>query len=124
MARRTYRAPRVQNGDLRTRIIFFTPVSEEGPMPGVDRYEMVYETWAKIDSVWMRDLELAKASGTASDLTITIRDAGHVFIPTNKHIIQIEDPLYAERVYNVKEVQPDMQARDFLRIVAGASTWE
>lgn len=123
MVNRNYRPPRISNGDLRTWIVFLDSKPKEDMMPGTKTYEKVYEAWAKIDTVWARDLELAKSTGTLSDLTITIRDPSKIFTPTNKHIIEIEDPLYADKKFNVKEVQPDMQRRDFVRIVAEVSAW-
>ncbi|MFD9626977.1 phage head-tail adapter protein, partial [Peribacillus muralis] len=64
------------------------------------------------------DMEMAKSNGTLSDITITIRDPQADYIPTNKHILFIDNDMYQER-YNIKHVQPDLQNKEFIKIVAG-----
>ncbi|MEK5524139.1 phage head completion protein [Heyndrickxia sp. FSL W8-0423] len=113
-----YKPPRVNSGDLRTPVTFYEFAPNEGPEPGEVEKKVLYEAWAKIDSVWMKDLETAKANGTLTDLTITIRDPQMDYIPTNKHYLSIDHPLYKNHRYNVKGVQPDLQNKDFIRIIA------
>lgn len=114
-----YKPPRVNTGDLRTPINFFEYQANEGPEPGQSEKRVLYKSWAKIENVWLKDLEIAKSNGTLSDLTITIRDPQTDYIPSNKHYISIDSPEYENKRYNVKHVQPDMQNKEFIRIVAG-----
>lgn len=113
-----YTPPRVHAGELRTWVTFYEPVESEGPLPDEDAKNELYESWAKIDQVWSKDIELAKANGTLSDLTITIRDPRGDFSPTNLHYIQIHTPEYKDLKFNVKQAMPDMQNRDFIKIIA------
>lgn len=113
-----YKPPRVHTGDLRTLVRFWEYKPNDGPMPGEGRYEVVFKAWAKIDNVWLKDLELAKSNGTASDITIVMRDPQAEFIPSTKHYIEIKSPEYKGTDYNVKHVQPDLQNKSFINIVA------
>lgn len=113
-----HRKKRVNNGELRTPVIFYEYKPVEGPYPDEEELRKLYNCWAKVDSVWLRDLESAKQNGTESDITITIRDPMQEFIPTNKHFIKIETFDYQHLVYNISSSQPDLQHRDFITIVA------
>jgi head-tail adaptor len=113
-----YTPPRVNTGELRTWVTFYEHVESDSPLPGEDAKKELYESWAKIDQVWSKDIELAKANGTLSDLTITIRDPREDFFPTNLHYIQIHTPEYKDLKFNVKQAMPDMQNRDFIKIIA------
>ncbi|MEE3950760.1 phage head-tail adapter protein [Peribacillus frigoritolerans] len=114
-----YKPPRVNTGDLRTPITFYEYAANEGPEPGESEINTLYKAWAKIDNVWMKDLEVAKANGTLSDITITIRDPQADFIPNNKHFLSIDASEYHDKRFNVKHVQPDLQNKGFITIVAG-----
>lgn len=113
-----YRKPRADNGDLRTPITFYEYRPVKGPYPDEEEAKEVYTCWAKVDRVWLRDLETAKQNNTISDVTLTIRDPLQEFIPTNKHFIKIHTYDYERLVYNVTSSQPDLQHRDFITIVA------
>ncbi|MCA1058115.1 head-tail adaptor protein [Rossellomorea aquimaris] len=113
-----YKSPRVKSGDLRTPITFYKYGANDGPLPGEKETEIEYKAWAKIDTVWLKDMEIAKSNGTLSDLTITIRDPLADFIPNNKHYISIDAPEYQDRRYNVKHVQPDLQSHSFINVIA------
>ncbi len=113
-----YKPPRVNTGDLRTPVTFYEFAPNEGPEPGEVEKKVLYNAWAKIDSVWLKDLETAKANGTLTDLTITIRDPLEDYIPTNKHYVSIDHPMYRGNKYNVKSVQPDLQNKDFINVIA------
>ncbi|WP_226677203.1 head-tail adaptor protein [Mesobacillus jeotgali] len=117
-----YQTKRVNTGELRTRVSFYEFGPNDGPEPGESEKQVLYETWAKVDEVWSKDIEIAKSNGTLSDLTITIRDPRGAFIPTNKHYIQVNAPEYEHLRYNVKQAQPDLQNRDFIKIISGVST--
>lgn len=117
-----YQPKRVPTGELRTRVTFYEYGSNTGPEPGDTEKQLLYETWAKVDEVWTKDIEIAKSNGTLSDLTITIRDPRGAFIPTNKHYIQVHAPEYEHLRYNVKLAQPDLQNRDFIKVISGVSS--
>ncbi|MFI8495306.1 phage head-tail adapter protein [Peribacillus butanolivorans] len=113
-----YKPPRVKTGDLRTFITFYEYAPNNGPEPGESEKKILYEGWSKVVNVWLKDLEIAKSNGTLSDITITIRDPHADYIPTNKHYLSIDAPEYRDKRYNVKHVQPDLQNKEFITIVA------
>lgn len=117
-----YQPKRVHTGELRTRVTFYEYGSNTGPEPGESEKQILYETWAKVDEVRAKDIEIAKSNGTLSDLTITIRDPRGTFIPSNKHYIQVHAPEYLNLRYNVKLAQPDLQNRDFIKVISGVSS--
>jgi len=114
-----YKPPRVNTGDLRTPITFYEYVADDGPEPGESEKNILFKAWAKVDHIWLKDLEIAKANGTLSDITITVRDPQADYIPNNKHYLSINAPEYQYKRYNVKHVQPDLQNKEFIKIVAG-----
>ncbi|MFH0070536.1 phage head-tail adapter protein [Peribacillus sp. NPDC056705] len=114
-----YKPPRVNTGDLRTPITFYEYAPNKGPEPGESEKEILHQAMAKVDHVWLKDMEMAKSNGTLSDITITIRDPQADYIPTNKHVLSIDDARYRDKRYNIKHVQPDLKKKDFIKIVAG-----
>jgi len=108
--------------ELHTRITFYEFAPNDGPDPGESEKKVLYECWGKIEEVWLKDLEQAKQNGTLSDLTITIRDPQDTYIPSNKHYLSINARQYKDNRYNIKHVQPDLQNRRFITIVAGLSS--
>ncbi|WP_144528741.1 head-tail adaptor protein [Peribacillus simplex] len=114
-----YNPPRVNSGDLRTPIIFYEYAPDKGPEPGESEKKVLHQAMAKVDHVWLKDMEMAKSNGTLSDITITIRDPQADYIPTNKHVLSIDDTRYRDKRYNIKHVQSDLQNKDFIKIVAG-----
>ena len=122
MISKTYTPPRITSGDFRTKVEFYEYEPVEGPEVGEEVKKTLFVSFAKIDEVWMRDLELAKHNGTLSDLTISIRDPYKVYVPTNKHLLKIYAAEYEGIVYRIKQVQPALQSRDFVKIIAEVST--
>ncbi|WP_339201702.1 phage head-tail adapter protein [Peribacillus sp. FSL P2-0133] len=114
-----YKPPRVNSGDLRTPITFYEYAPNKGPEPGESEREVLHQAMAKVDHVWLKDIEMAKSNGTLSDITITIRDPLEDYIPSNKHVLSIDDTRYQDKRYNIKHVQPDLQNKNFIKIVAG-----
>ncbi|WP_241198742.1 phage head completion protein [Cytobacillus horneckiae] len=103
---------------MNTRVTFYEFEPNDGPEPGEKKKKVLYRSWAKVDEVWLKDIEVAKSNGTLSDVTITIRDPRKEYRPTNKHYLSIQSDYYLNKVFNVKHVQPDLQNKRFIRIVA------
>lgn len=114
-----YRHPRVDSGDLRTPVTFYEyRPKKDSPYPDEYEYSILYECMAKVDRVWLKDLERAKTNNTISDVTLTIRETHGDYIPTDKHFLKIHTREYESLVYNIYSAQPDLQNRDFIIIVA------
>lgn len=106
-------------GELKTRVTFYEYVPNEGPEPGESERRIIYRCWAKVNEVWMKDLEQAKSNGTAEDLTVTIRDPQRDYTPINKHYVSVDARGYQGKRYNIKHVRPDLQNNQFITIIAG-----
>lgn len=117
-----HRGNKVNSGDLRTPITFYEFAPNQGPEPGESEKRVLYESWARIDKVWMRDLEQAKANGTLEDITVTIRDPGSSFTPMSGYYIGVNDRNFFGKRYNIKSVQPDMKNIGFIVVIAGLVT--
>lgn len=113
-----YKKPRIHNGELRTPVTFYEYAPHAGPEPGEVEKSELFTTFAKVDSVWTRDLTQAKATGVMSDVTLFIRETHGEYIPDTKHYLSIEMPEYKNKRYQIKDVAPEPQLRDFVRIVA------
>ncbi|MGY3716782.1 phage head-tail adapter protein [Sutcliffiella cohnii] len=114
-----YKPPRVKTGDLRVPVTFYEYAPNEGPEPGEKQEKVLYECFAKIDNVWMKDLEQAKTNGTVEDITITIRDPLDDYIPSNKHFISVDARGYRGKQFNIKSNFPDPQDNAFIKVVGG-----
>ncbi|GIP63363.1 hypothetical protein J32TS6_19180 [Virgibacillus pantothenticus] len=112
-----YKPPQVNTGDLRTPVTFYEYAPNPGPEPGEQEKKVLYECMAKVDEVWLKDLELAKSNGTLSDVTLTIRDPLQDYIPSDKNYISIDADEYRHNRYNVKHVQPDLQNKKFITVI-------
>jgi hypothetical protein len=117
-----YKPPLVRSSDLRTEVQFYELVKDDDnpfPVPeGQEPKNNLYKCWSMIENVWSKDIEIAKANGTLSDLTLKIRDPQGEYLPTTKHHIEIFAKEYDGVVFNVKEVFPDLQNRGFIKIIA------
>lgn len=119
----SYQPPRASVGDLRTPVTFYEFAPNEGPEPGESQKKILFETWAKIDHVWMRDLEQAKANKTLSDITVLIRNPQGDYFPTPDHFIAIQAPGYENFRYNIDHVQTDFPIGQFMTIVGRLESW-
>ena len=108
--------------DLNTRIRFYEFRPKEGPLPGEKEAHTLYECWAEVENVWMRDIELAKSTGTLEDLTIKIRDPRGHFMPQKKNYVGIVDAPYEEQRYNIKAIRPDLKDKRFVTIIASVQS--
>lgn len=121
MWKNEYKPPRHRSSDFKIPIEFYEYEEKDGPMPGQKEKKVLFKCLAKIDSVWLKDLERAKQNGTLSEVTIIMRDPIGSYVPSNKHFVKIDDPLYPEP-YNINHVQPDVQDRNIINVVGKLAT--
>ncbi|USK43726.1 phage head completion protein [Cytobacillus oceanisediminis] len=112
----------MSKGILNTRVSFYEYVPNDGPEPGEKKSKELYKSWAKVDEVWLKDIEIAKSNGTLSDVTITIRNPGRTYQPNNKHYLSIDSDYYRDKDFNIKHVRPDLKNRGFIQVIAGVSS--
>ena len=118
MWKNSYQAPRYRSSDFNTPITFYEYEEKEGPVPGEKEKKVLFECLARIDSIWLKDLERAKQNNTLSEVTIIIRNPFQSYTPTNKHYIQVSTGVYQNDKYNIKHVQLDAKDNNFINIVA------
>lgn len=104
--------------DLNTRITFYEYEENDGPEPGEKEKKELYKCWGKVQDVTMKDLERSRMNETKLDVTVTIREPWKRYRPTNKHYIEIHAPEFEDEHYNIVEVVPDLQNRQFVKIKA------
>lgn len=117
-----YSPPRVNTGELRTKVTFFEYAPNKGPEAGESQKKELYITWAKVEEVWMRDVEQAKSNGTLTDVTITIRDPLEDYWPTNKHRFEIHSREYEGVIFEINKAQPDLQKHQFVNVIGQVSS--
>lgn len=117
-----YSPPRVNTGELRTKVTFFEYAPNKGPEPGESQKKELHTTWAKVEEVWMRDVEQAKSNGTLTDVTIIIRDPLEDYWPTNKHRFEIHSREYEGVVFEISKAQPDLQNHQFVNVIGQVSS--
>lgn len=114
-----YKPPSAHSGQLRTPVIFYEYQPNTGPEPGEMEKRILYKCFAKIEQVWMRDIEQAKANGTATDITVRFRDPQTEYVPSNKHYFEIDAAEFKGKRYNIKTARPDPQNHAFIRAIGG-----
>ena len=119
--KRSYKRQKTNSGDLRTPVQFYEYAPNDGPEAGELEKKVLYDAWAKIDEVWLKDLELAKSTGTLSDVTITMRDPLDDYSPTDLHYFSIDARGFRDKRYNVKHVIPSLQDNNFIVVVGSVS---
>lgn len=105
-------------GELNTRVNVYEFAPSDGPEQGEEEKRVLFSCWAKVERVRMSDREVAKANGNLDDITVIIRDPYPDFLPDTKQLISINARGYQNKRYNIKSVQPDMQDKRFVVIIA------
>lgn len=114
-----YKKPESQNGDLRTPLTFYTSKVEDG-VDGRDvSYEKVFYTMGQIYSPSMKDIEIATGKSTRAKMTLKFRDPLSDYQPDNRHFVEVGDIRLVGKKWQVIDVRPDFDNRDFLIVIIG-----
>lgn len=120
-----YKKEKVTGGDLNTPVTFFSKNSDGGFFPGSDEKEKLYECFALIYNPSMKDLEVLNSKGTKEGLTLKIRDPHEEYVPSNKHLVVIDDYRYgSKKEMQVLDVSPDVERNQFIKIIVGMTNDE
>lgn len=119
-----YKKPKINSGSLKTRVEFWGFVPNDGPEPGEEKNEKLYECFSLAYNPSIKDMEILNAKGTKEGLTIKIRDPHQDYIPTNKHKVVIDDyrALPIGKEWEIIDVSPDFEDNRFIKIVLGATS--
>lgn len=122
MWKNEYKPPRFRSSDFDTPVTFYEYEEKDGPIPGKKQKKILFDCLAKVDGIWLKDLERAKQNGTLSEVTIIIRNPIGSYIPTNKHFLSVDEGVFKNERYNMNYVQPDVKDSNLINIVAKVAT--
>lgn len=109
-----YEKPEIVAGDLNTPVTFFEFKPTDGPEPGDELEKEFYACTALVYNPSMKDRDIL---GTKEGVTIKIRDPHQTYIPTNKHKVKIQDFRYENKIWEIVDVSPDLEANSIVKIV-------
>lgn len=99
---------------LKIRIGFINTLSRVGGKPGKEYSEdTLFNCWASIENVWLKDIQQAKANNTETDLTITIRDPLNTFEIKNS-CSKILNGRFKDKIYDISLIQKIFKIQDLL----------
>lgn len=114
-----YKKPEAQNGDLRTPFTFYTSKVEEG-LHGRDiAHKKAFYTMGQVYSPSFKDIEIATGKSMKAKITLKIRDPLSDYQPKNDHFVEVEDSRLSGKKWQIVDVRPDFDNRDFLIVVIG-----
>lgn len=114
-----YKKLEAQNGDLRTPLTFYTSKVEEG-LHGRDvSYEKAFYTMGQVYSPSFKDIEIATGKAMKAKMTLKIRDPLSDYQPKNEHFVEVSDNRLIGEKWQIIDVRPDFDNRDFLIVIIG-----
>ncbi|WP_449160831.1 phage head-tail adapter protein [Streptococcus sp.] len=114
-----YKNPETQNGDLRTPLTFYTSKIKKG-VDGRDvSYEKAFYTMGQIYSPSMKDFEIATGKAMKAKMTLKIRDPLTNYQPESRHFVEVGDIRLVGKKWQIIDVRPDYDNRDFLIVIIG-----
>lgn len=114
-----YKKSEAQNGDLRTPLTFYTSKIEEG-LHGRDvSHEKAFYTMGQVYSPSFKDIEIATGKSMKAKMTLKIRDPLSDYQPKNEHFVKVGDNRLSGEKWQIIDVRPDFDNRDFLIVVIG-----
>lgn len=114
-----YKKPEAQNGDLRTPLTFYTSKVEDG-LHGRDMsHEKAFFTMGQVYSPSFKDIEIATGKSMQAKMTLKIRDPLSDYQPKNEHFVEVGDIRLGGKKWQIIDVRPDFDNRDFLIVVIG-----
>ena len=98
---------------------FYTSKVEEG-LHGRDiAHKKAFYTMGQVYSPSFKDIEIATGKSMKAKITLKIRDPLSDYQPKNDHFVQVEDSRLSGKKWQIVDVRPDFDNRDFLIVVIG-----
>ena len=117
-----YKPKKITAGALNTPVSFFEFKPSNGPEPGDEKKETLYDCTALVYDPSIKDRDLLNGIGTKEAVTIKIRDPFIDYLPSNKHKAQLDDYRYKDKIWEIVDVAPDMENNDFVKIILGVTS--
>lgn len=116
-----YKRPEATNGDLRTPVNFYTS-KVAGGVDGRDvSHEKVFATMGQVYAPSLKDMEISTGKSMKAKMTVKIRDPLSAYQPDSRHFVEVVDRRLTGKKWQVIDVRPDYDNRDFLIVVIGGS---
>ncbi|MDT2782920.1 phage head-tail adapter protein [Vagococcus fluvialis] len=117
-----YKPKEIVAGELNTPVSFFEFKPSDGPEPGEEEKEELYNCTCLVYNPSSKDRDILQSKGTKEAVTIKIRDPYTDYLPSNKHKVILDDFRYKDKVWDVVDHAPDVENNDFVKIILGVTS--
>lgn len=126
-----YTPQKTDSGSLRTPVSFYAYFPNNGPDPGENELEKIYECFCEVYAASSKDIEILSTGSERSQLTfintknavtIRIRDSFGEFYPVPENYAELVDYRFKGIRFKVVDVRPDMIEQDFITILLAVIT--
>ena len=98
---------------------FYTSKVKEG-VDGRDMsYKKAFYTMGQVYSPSFKDIEIATGKAMKAKMTLKIRDPLTDYQPESRHFVEVEDLRLKGKKWQIIDVRPDYDNRDFLIVIIG-----
>ena len=117
-----YKPNKIVAGALNTPVSFFEFKPSEGPEPGEEEKEELYDCTCLVYNPSSKDRDILQSKGTKEAVTIKIRDPYTDYLPSNKHKVILDDFRYKDKIWDIVDHAPDIENNDFIKIILGITS--
>ena len=117
-----YKPKEIVAGELNTPVSFFEFKPSDGPEPGEEKKEELYNCTCLVYNPSSKDRDILQSKGTKEAVTIKIRDPYTDYLPSNKHKVVLDDFRYKDKVWDIVDHAPDVENNDFVKIILGITS--
>lgn len=117
-----YKPKKITAGALNTPVSFFEFKPSDGPEPGEEEKEELYNCTCLVYNPSSKDRDILSGKGTKEAVTIKIRDPYMDYLPSNKHKVILDDFRYKDKVWDIVDHAPDIENNDFVKIILGITS--
>ncbi|MDR2277232.1 phage head completion protein [Vagococcus fluvialis] len=117
-----YKPKEIVAGELNTPVSFFEFKPSDGPEPGEEEKEELYNCTCLVYNPSSKDRNILQSKGTKEAVTIKIRDPYTDYLPSNKHKVVLDDFRYKDKVWDIVDHAPDVENNDFVKIILGVTS--
>lgn len=117
-----YKPKKITAGALNTPVSFFEFKPSDGPEPGEEEKEELYNCSCLVYDPSSKDRVILQSKGTKEAVTIKIRDPYIDYLPNNEHKVILDDFRYKDKVWDIVDHAPDLEHNDFVKIILGITS--
>lgn len=97
------------------RVTFYEVVND-GPEAGMNEWKELYSCFAGLYEPTQKDVQLGNLELTNKSVTLNIRDAQPQFMPSSRHVFEIQNGMYKGLFFNIKNVAP-AKTSNYIKVV-------